>query len=566
MKKTVTANVSGTVFHIEEDAYDRLQRYLGGIRAQFEGTDGREEIMADIEARIAELFRERLDGRRQVVTLEDVDHVVAVMGQPEDYADGEAGEARQTPPSDGAKKTGKRLFRDMDDKWVGGVIGGLAAYIGTDPLWLRIAMIVFFFLGSGTPFLIYVILWILVPAAETPADRLRMSGEPVNVDNLKRAFEEGGQRVAHEAKDLGRKWGAEAKRSASGASSAVARFIGAIIILGGLSLLVGLVTSVIGGAFGLLHASWSTGELGPLDLGALVIGSRSQALWLGIGTLVLCLVPIVAILLAGFRLLFDTRTPGWLAWSLALLWFSALVPVIVAALATAGQFQRKASVRDEIELTAPADGTLYLDAFPHGDTLGDWHVRYRNGRVDMDTDGIRFEDGQVAGGWARIDVQASPDSLYRLVVVRESRGPNGKEALARAQRIITRYEQAGDALFVSPVLRFPQADGIRAQDADFTLQVPVGGKVFFRPGSKHVIHDVENVTNTYDRDMIGKAWRMTPRGLEEDNPFALPLTPAAPEAPKPMPQERPSRTNRSEEPATREVRLPSVLAFLRLAI
>ena len=83
MKKTLTANISGTVFHIEEDAYDRLQRYLSTIRAQFTGTDGREEIMADIEARIAELFTERLDGRRQVVNVDDVEHVIGIMGQPE---------------------------------------------------------------------------------------------------------------------------------------------------------------------------------------------------------------------------------------------------------------------------------------------------------------------------------------------------------------------------------------------------------------------------------------------------------------------------------------------------
>ena len=84
MKKTLTANISGTVFHIEEDAYAKLQRYLDTVRAQFSGSDGRDEIMADIESRIAELFTERLVGR-QVVTIDDVDHVIATMGQPEDY-------------------------------------------------------------------------------------------------------------------------------------------------------------------------------------------------------------------------------------------------------------------------------------------------------------------------------------------------------------------------------------------------------------------------------------------------------------------------------------------------
>ncbi len=564
MKKTVTANVSGTVFHIEEDAYDRLQRYLSGIRAQFEGTDGREEIMSDIEARIAELFRERLDGRRQVVTLDDVDHVVSVMGQPEDYNDGESGQAAQSPADDSRAKTHKRFFRDPDDKWVGGVIGGLAAYIGMDPLWLRIAMIALFFLGSGTPFVLYAILWILVPMAETPADRLRMGGEPVTVDNLKRAFEEGGHRVANEAKDLGRKWGSEAQRRSSNTGDIVAKLIGLVIVLTGLGLLLGMVTSVIGGAFGLWHAGWGSNDMGLLDFGALLIGSREHALWLAIGLLVLLLVPIIAILLAGFRLLLNTRAPGWLAWLLALLWFSALVPTVIGAFSVLGQFRREASTTETIELQSPAEGILYLDAFQPGDTTGDWQWSYRRGHAEIDIDGIVIGDGLVAGAWARLDVEASPDSLFHLTTVRESRGRTGKQAYAHAQRISTRVQQEGDALFVSPVLRFPLEDGIRAQDAHFTLLVPVGKEVFFRPGSKAVIHDVENVTNTHDRDMIGKAWRMTPDGLEESRPGQ----PPAPAEPEPVPGKKSPEAPRSTNAATpiREVRLPSALDFVRMAI
>lgn len=563
MKKTVTANVSGTVFHIEEDAYDRLQRYLSGIRAQFDGTDGREEIMADIEARIAELFRERLDGRRQVVSLEDVEHVVAVMGQPEEYSDGGEEEPRQAAAPEGRRKGRKRLFRDPDDKWVGGVIGGLANYFGTDPLWLRIALIVFFFVGSGTPFLLYVILWILVPMAETPADRLQMDGEPVTVDNLKRAFEEGGQRVATEAKDLGRRWSGEARQRSGGAGEVIAKILGLFIVLFGLSLLIGLVTSMVGGAFGLWHAGFSSGELGGLDIAALVTGSRSHALWLGIGLLVLLLIPIIAILLLGFRLLLKTRTPGWLVWALAILWFSALVPAIVNAFSIAGQFRREASLREEIELAQPSEGILYLDAFQPGDTTGDWSVSYRHGSVDVDLEGLQVVDGTVAGAWARLDVDASPDSLFHLVTVKESRGRNGKEALANAKRVSTRVFQDGDALYVSPVLHFPQEDGLRGQDVQFTLLVPIGKQVFFRMGSKAIIYDVENTTDTRDRDMLGRGWRMTVHGLEESKPS---LAPAAPQPEPVVEAERPREERRRREAAAREVRLPSVLAFARLAI
>ena len=104
MKKTVTANIAGAVFHIEEDAYDRLQRYLAGIRINFGGNAG--EIMGDIESRIAELFNARLTNR-SVVTLEDVEHVESVMGRPEDFAgEGSPG----TPPM--GTPGNKRFLRD----------------------------------------------------------------------------------------------------------------------------------------------------------------------------------------------------------------------------------------------------------------------------------------------------------------------------------------------------------------------------------------------------------------------------------------------------------------------
>ena len=108
MKKTFTANLNGTVFHIEEDAYDQLQRYRANIRAKFSGSAEAEEIMADIEARIAELFTERLQGR-QAVSLADVDHVKQVMGQPEDYVDDETGTGGSSAGERSYQHSGSRL-------------------------------------------------------------------------------------------------------------------------------------------------------------------------------------------------------------------------------------------------------------------------------------------------------------------------------------------------------------------------------------------------------------------------------------------------------------------------
>ncbi|HPF89238.1 MAG: PspC domain-containing protein [Flavobacteriales bacterium] len=525
MKKTLTANISGTVFHIEEDAYDALNRYLGNIRSRFSGTAGRDDIMADIEARIAELFQERLDGRRQVVSIADVEQVMAVLGQPEDIAGGEDGQEGAPEPGPAAAGAGnKRFYRDTDDKWLGGVLGGLGAYLGMDPLWLRIAVVALVLASVGSLIPIYLLLWILVPKAGSAAERLRMRGEPVTVDNIKRVVEEGaerfkrgGERMAHEASELGRTWGEHAGQRRSQAVNIFLKLIGVGLIVVAFSLLLGLITGMIGGTVSLWHATWSNEELGILDMGELLFNSREQALWMGIGITTLLIVPIIGLFLSGFRLLLETRTPRWLGLTLLFVWLAAWIPVIYTGVALGKDFKRSNSTLTEVELVQPTGGTLYLDAKDPADNTGDWSMSYDDGEVNVDFDGVHVSNGSVFGAWGRLDIQRSADSLFHLKVEREAHGISTKVALARAGNVDFQFTQEQDVLHVSPVISYPVTDKFRGQDVQFTLEVPLGKSVYLRPGSKHVIHDIENVTNTYDRDMLGRTWTMTERGLVDPN-------------------------------------------------
>lgn len=536
MKKTFTANIAGTVFHIEEDAYEQLQRYLAGIRANFSGSAGAEEIMADIEARVAELFNERLQGRN-VVSLADVEYIQGIMGTPEDIAGEDPGKdtsSAQAAPPPPLERKHKRLFRDPEDKWIGGVLGGLGNYIGMDPLWLRIGIIALIYFSVGSVIPIYLLMWILVPRAETAAEKLEMRGEPVTVENIKRVFDEGaekfkqgGARMAEEARAAGKEWGPRAEawgkeasyRAGSAgrsAASIIGKLVGLAFIVIAFGLLLSLMTALIGGTFSLWHvASWNSDGMGLLDLGGLLFASKTHALWLAIGVFVLLAVPVIGLFLAGFRLLLNTRTPRWLGWTLSILWFAALVPTIAGGFELAHDFQRENSMRTELSITQPSGDVLYLDSNDPRDSSGEWGIRYSDNDLDIDLDGMHVEDGTVSGAWANLDVAQSPDSLYHLTVVRAARAHNAKAALDRAAHIQCSFKQEGDALFVSPVIRYAVEEKLRAQDAHFILQVPLGKSVFFRPGSKHVIYDIDNVTNTLDRDMIGRAWLMTPQGLEE---------------------------------------------------
>ena len=158
MKKTLTINLGGTVYNIDEDAYVLLDNYLNNLRYHFRKQEGADEIVRDIETRIAELFNECIRDGKQVITIEIVESVIARMGKPEDLND-EADEEQEKKDTD--KNISRRLFRNPDDRILGGVISGISAYFGWDPTWVRIILIVFGCFVHGL-ILAYLIAWIVI--------------------------------------------------------------------------------------------------------------------------------------------------------------------------------------------------------------------------------------------------------------------------------------------------------------------------------------------------------------------------------------------------------------------
>jgi phage shock protein PspC (stress-responsive transcriptional regulator) len=178
MKKTLTINLAGQVFNVDEDAYHRLQDYLDKIKTYFSEEKEVDDIMRDIEIRIAELLGEKITPTRQVVTLQDIEEIIKIMGEPHEFGDPD-----KEKKSAYYHSSARRVYRDPDNRVLGGVCGGLGAYMGVDPLIIRIIFIVVFF-GFGVGLLIYLILWIIIPEAKTTAQKLEMRGEPVNVSNI----------------------------------------------------------------------------------------------------------------------------------------------------------------------------------------------------------------------------------------------------------------------------------------------------------------------------------------------------------------------------------------------
>jgi len=173
MKKIININFQGRVIPIEETAYDTLKQYVDSLRMYFANEEGRDEIINDIESRIAELFSERLKRGSACITDEDINAVITSMGRPQDFEEqtgtetsssayqGSNQQAQTPPPNYNNANIGRgRLYRNADDKIVGGVCSGLANYLGIDPVIMRVIFVILF----GALFWVYILLWIIVPS------------------------------------------------------------------------------------------------------------------------------------------------------------------------------------------------------------------------------------------------------------------------------------------------------------------------------------------------------------------------------------------------------------------
>jgi len=194
MKKTLSINLSGMVFNIDDDAYRELQVYLSQIESHFADAEESKEILADIEARIAELFKERINDAKQVIVIKDVEEVIEILGRAEEI--GESGDSSRESKKERFGPSGyRRIYRDPDNRVLGGVCSGMGAYFRIDPIIVRIIFIIGALIGIGTGLIIYLILWIAIPEAKTTAQKLEMKGEPVNISNIGKSVKEEFNRV-----------------------------------------------------------------------------------------------------------------------------------------------------------------------------------------------------------------------------------------------------------------------------------------------------------------------------------------------------------------------------------
>jgi phage shock protein PspC (stress-responsive transcriptional regulator) len=518
MNKTITINIAGIVFHIDETAYEQLRQYLASIKRHFETSEGRDEIIADIESRIAEMFQARLSESRQVILQEDIEQVIAAMGKPEDFGDTQentSGKAFYT--ADSGESPRKKLFRDPDDKVLGGVCSGISAYLNIDPIALRLIFAVaFFFFGTGL--LLYLVLWLIIPAARTTAEKLQMRGEKVNIENIERSIREEIEFMktrfrdfTQEAKSVGKSRYASSLKGFTGRLvdligqiavvflQVVLKVIAVLFVIIGFGALIVLVCIVTG-----------LGDFSGIPLPqiyTLLFDSQGQQTLVLVSTALLIGVPFFALLYKGVRILFGIRVKGRMtSLVFAVLWFIGFALGIVAARNIAGSFAAKQSLRKKLEILQPAGKAIYLEA---SDLPGLSYNLSVNGEAVSASDFSEL----LRLGSVRLRVVKGTDSL-ELLQISSSRGKDSREALANAGKIVYSFSQRDSVFTFSPVVTLADQEKFRRQAVRLVLKVPVGKELFFSNSLEGILDERGGVTDSYDDSFLNHRWLMTEGGLK----------------------------------------------------
>lgn len=526
MNKTVSINISGIVFNIDEEAFHLLNRYLNTIKGYFSDSDGRDEIMADIEARIAEMLSDKLNDRKQVISKEDIDAVIAIMGQPEEYLDDEArGESssghRRTPRS----SRSRRLYRDIEGKSIGGVCSGIGYYFGFDPTWLRIAFLITIFFG-GLGFYLYIILWIILPPARTTAEKLEMKGEPVNYENIGKAVEDEMESVKKKFNDF---TSSNSTRVASERlNNAISNFFDGLgqVLIGFIKIIGKIVASVflLFAAFLLLVLvfsifQWHTPifhfpgiglpNTSIQDFSEIIFTSNTQSTLAIIGVGLSILIPLIALLIYGARLLFNLkREIKGLGFVLLILWIASIFLCITVALQVGTDFQRTSDFDETQTLNIATNDTLMLDVGQDPFRVSSRARRYAPKDILM-----KFESNELILGHPQLQVLRSNNENFQIEVYKISQGASSEEAGERAETINYSYQVDSNQAIFNPFYKLNLEDPYRGQRVKVYVKVPIGGSIYFSKKMDRIIYDVDNVTNMHDRKMVDHYWTMTQKGL-----------------------------------------------------
>jgi phage shock protein PspC (stress-responsive transcriptional regulator) len=491
MNKTVNMNLGGFFFHIDEDAYQKLTRYFEAIKASL-SSEGRDEIMNDIESRVSELFSEKLTNNQQVLGLSDVDDVIAVMGQPEDYKIEDDTTSKGNQYSSTGSKS-KKLYRDGDNKTIAGVCSGLGHYFGVDAVWIRIALVLLVFAGFGTGIIAYIILWAVTPEAITTSEKLEMRGEPITISNIEKKVREEFEYVSEKFKNpnmdkfnenikdnvnkFNESFRSTAQRTSGGLGDAIiaiakafAKLIGAFMILIASIMLIALLISLFTlGSTSFLQVPW-------LDYFQTFNYTNTSMWFISLLSLLAIGIPFFFLLLLGLKILVSNiRSIGNVAkYTLLAVWLLAVAGLITIGVRTSNEVAFENKVVNKFGINIQPTDTLYVK-FRHSDYYSK-DINDRDGfKLVQDSLGHDF----IYSNNVNLEVLPTDEVKPFIQIEKNANGKSFSEARKRAEEVEYKVEIVGNKIVLDNYFLTNTKNKYRGQEITVYLYLPKG--TLFKP-------------------------------------------------------------------------------------
>lgn len=494
MNKTVNINLGGMFFHIDEDAYQKLSRYFDAIKRSLSDSNGQDEIIKDIEMRIAELVSEKHISDKQVINLKELDEIIAVMGQPEDYRIDPDGDESQKNNFNTSNRVHKKLYRDKDKGSIAGVCTGLGHYFGVDSVWIKILFLVLASTSFGI--IAYIILWIVMPEAVTTSEKLEMTGEPITISNIEKKVREEFENVSDKFKNADYdKMGNQVKTGFGkfvGEISEVflsifkvfAKILGVILIMASLATLVILFIGVFTlGSSAFIDFPWQE-FINAGNFSDYPIWAFGVLMFLAIG------IPFFFLLLLGFKLLSPSiKSIGNIAkYTLLALWLIVIGILIslgikqLTELAVNGRFIQKEAI------TIKPNDTLVIK-FKHNEYYTKDLNEHNNFMLTQDS----TNSNVIYSNQVRLKILKTDEKLPYLQIEKEAKGKSLSEARKTAEKIRYGYKIIGNQLILDNYLLTDFTNKYRDQEVELLLYLPEG--TLLKPDSS--IREYEDSENSF---------------------------------------------------------------------
>lgn len=587
MKKIISINLSGRVIPIEDSAYEKLQAYIESLRRYFAREESRDEIINDIESRIAELFAEKIRKGAACITDADVEEIMNSMGRPEDLeaeaaeiAGGtgtSSGSSSSSSSSSSQQSTGSgsssgtrrkgRLYRDTNDKFIGGVCSGIAAYLNVDPTIVRILFAIITFGGfglgflayiilwiilpgkdieqgytgkrlyrnpddkmlggvasglaayfdrsattirlifaaplilsiflsvirgiawaydgdwyfnigigslTGTFILIYVILWMVLPEANSTYEKMEMRGETVNANsirqNMKERLKEWGEEVSESAQRFSTR-ATEVTQEVRNNSRGIGHAIGVLFKV----FFLFIAGSIAFGLFVALMALVFSG-LPWWPINDFLWTSEWQKIYAWGTVIFFFLVPLIAFIVWVFRRIIRVKhRSSYLGWTFGALWTIGWVSAVLFTASIVKDFRARKSIQgNEIAITQPPAGTMVVAVTAPA-------LQYTGGYGWMtdEWEGWDLSDDTMRLSTIKFVYKKSVDSNYHVYLRKTSYGRNGEDASIRASKIQYAINSRDSILDLGNGYSIDKESKFRGQQIEVEIHVPAGKKIKF---------------------------------------------------------------------------------------